>query len=185
MRTRNVQLGIVLLAAVGIALFLAPVWSQESKPAPMFAGVDQCGKCHGSKATGQQVQSWRTSPHAKAWETLGTDRAREVGAKFGITDPQSSQSCLRCHTTAAGVPKERLPEGFKREDGVQCESCHGAGADYAKIEHMIDSAKARAAGLIEPGVSVCQHCHNTDSPTYKGFDYKTALEKIRHRLVAY
>ena len=40
MRTRNVQLGLVLLAAVGIALFLAPVWSQESKPAPMFAGVD-------------------------------------------------------------------------------------------------------------------------------------------------
>ncbi len=185
MRTRKAQLGHGLLVAVGVTLFLAPGWSQEGKPAPMFVGVDRCGRCHGSKATGQQVQSWRTSAHAKAWETLGTDRAREVAAKFGIAEPQDSQSCLRCHTTGAGEAKERLAEGFKRQDGVQCESCHGAGADYGKIEHMIDDAKARAAGLIDPGPPVCKRCHNADSPTFTGFDYKTALERIRHRLVAY
>ena len=185
MRTRNIQFGIGLLVALSVILFLAPGWSQEAKPAPLFVGVDACGRCHGSKATGQQVQSWRTSAHANAWETLGTERAREVAAKHGITEPQNSLACLRCHTTAMGEPKERLAVGFRREDGVQCESCHGAGSEYGKIEHMIDNAKARAAGLIEPGPALCQRCHNADSPTFSGFDYKLALERIRHRLAAY
>jgi hypothetical protein len=41
--------------------------------------------------------------------------------------------------------------------GLDCEGCHGAGADYAKV--MRDRAKAVAAGLLIPTVATCQRCH--------------------------
>jgi hypothetical protein len=169
----------VLVAAVGERR------GSAGEPPPRYMGADWCSQCHDSKATGRQTEAWRRSAHAKAWDTLGSERAAQVAAKYGITEPQSALQCLRCHTTGAGEPKTRFNDNFKKQDGVQCEACHGPGENYAKIAHMIDDAMAAAAGLIDPGPKVCQQCHNDQSPTYKGFDYRAAVEKIRHPLAAY
>ncbi len=183
MRTRTIWT--TILVAACLALPTTSLRGDQEAEAPRFVGANQCGKCHGSKATGEQLQAWRASPHGKAYETLGGEKAKQVAAKFGIEEPQNALQCLRCHTTAAGVANARLGDHFQRTDGVQCESCHGAGERYAKIEHMIDNAKARELGLIEPGLEVCKQCHNDSSPTFVGFDYRTAVQRIRHRLAAY
>lgn len=153
--------------------------------APKFIGVEGCAKCHNSEGTGRQVESWKSSPHARAFETLGSDAARKIAAECGISDPQADGRCVRCHTTGAGIPKSRFRQGFQSEEGVQCEACHGPGENYARIEHMISNAKARDMGLTEPTAAVCVRCHNAESPTFKGFDFKTAIGRIRHPLPQY
>ena len=183
MNTRTLRT--TVLVAACLVLPTTTLLGDQEEELPRFVGANDCGKCHGSKATGEQLQAWRTSPHAKAYETLGGEKARQVAAKYGITEPQNARQCLRCHTTAAGEAKSRLGEHFDPTDGVQCESCHGAGERYAKIEHMIESSKAREMGLIDPGPKVCQQCHNDSSPTFAGFDFQAAVQRIRHRLAAY
>jgi hypothetical protein len=176
------------IGVVALTLLVLPapgLQGQDDKPAPEFVGVGQCTKCHNSKATGQQVQVWLDGPHSKAYQTLGTQGAAIVGAKYGITDPQNSLKCLRCHTTASGEPKSRLGDDFDHTKGVQCESCHGPGEEYARIECMIQSSVAAEAGLVDPGPTVCARCHNEESPVFEGFEYKTAVKKIRHNLASY
>ncbi len=48
------------------------------------------------------------------------------------------------------------------------------------MEIMKDRAKSVAAGMIVPGESTCKGCHNPESPTFKGFDFKQALDKVAH-----
>jgi hypothetical protein len=63
---------------------------------------------------------------------------------------------------------------------VQCERCHGAGADYAKIPVMKDRAKSIANGLVIPDENTCRGCHNETAPGFKGFNFKEAVKKIAH-----
>ena len=73
-----------------------------------------------------------------------------------------------------------LGEGFVIADGVQCETCHGAGSDYLSLSTMKDRARAIAAGLIIPTKEACVKCHNTESPNYKEFNYDEFLKQITH-----
>jgi hypothetical protein len=38
----------------------------------------------------------------------------------------------------------------------------------------------KAAGLVIPTEATCKGCHNEKSPHFKGFDFKTMSEKIKH-----
>ena len=119
--------------------------------------------------------------HAHAYETLATPEAQEVAKAKGVEgSPQESPKCLKCHVTAYGVSDSLLGTGFKPEEGVQCESCHGAGGDYGKIKVMKDKNKSIAKGLIIPTKEVCMKCHNEESPNFKGFDFEEMFSKIQH-----
>jgi hypothetical protein len=185
MRTRDPRDWIGVVAGALLAASPGDPARSQDPPLPKFVGVEACAKCHASEATGKQVQSWRAGAHARAWERLDSDEARTLAAARGVQEPQSAPECLRCHTTGAGFPKGRFAPEFKASEGVQCEACHGPGEFYGKIEHMIVGSKAREAGLVDPGPAVCTRCHNQDSPTFAGFDYKAAVKRIRHHLAAY
>ena len=43
--------------------------------------------------------------------------------------------------------------------GVECETCHGPGADYWKAAIMKNRAEAVKNGLILPDVASCKQCH--------------------------
>jgi hypothetical protein len=66
-----------------------------------------------------------------------------------------SDRCKGCHKiqhaswTASAHPAK----------GVDCEYCHGPGADYIPLKVMKDPAAARAAGLVIPGKERCVKCH--------------------------
>ncbi len=146
-----------------------------------FVGVANCKLCHADDATGNQFEKWKKSHHANALKTLQTPRAKEVGSWLGVTDPAKDAKCLRCHVTGAEAPKSAKARTFKETEGVGCESCHGAGELYAKDEVFKKGKEAAVAlGLIEPDEKVCRKCHNKESPTYKDFDFKARLEKVRH-----
>jgi hypothetical protein len=118
-----------------------------------YVGATECRTCHL-----EEWRSWRETKHALAWRTL-QDRHRDY-------DPE----CFACHTT-----------GFQYEGGfrlitetplmadVQCETCHGAGADHGA---------APALPYARPDEATCTRCHvPLHSPD---FDYETYLPKILH-----
>ncbi len=152
-----------------------------------YVGVKACTPCHKTDKQGKQQPIWQASGHAKAFATLKTPEAQKVAEKAGVKGAASeAEQCLKCHVTAAGVPAADLKPTFVKEDGVQCESCHGPGSDFKIMAVMKDKAKAVAAGLTPLSLhdgsaeKQCKTCHNQQSPTFKGFNFKEAWTKIAH-----
>ncbi len=101
-----------------------------------YVGAEKCKMCHKV-----QYNTWIETTHAKS-----TDAAK------ASTDPAFDAACLSCHATNAD---ESLP-------GVQCEACHGPGADFKKMSIMKDREAAVANGLIIPSQETCDNCHKDD-----------------------
>ena len=177
-----------LLSALCGGMFLSAglrsaAQSEDKAPPPKYVGAKACASCHKSPATGNQYQIWQSSPHAKAYDALASEAAAGIAkAQHLSTEPQKTPACLACHTTGSGALRSRFTEDFDVTQGVQCEACHGAGEAYGKIEHMIIRSQAREHGLVEPTSTACVKCHNAKSPTFKGFDYGSAVKQIRHKL---
>ena len=169
------------LGACALAFaFTAPRVYAGDPPAHAFVGADKCKMCHNSAAKGAQYTQWSESKHAKAYQTLASEEAKKAAAAKGIADPQKADECLRCHVTGHGSPADKLTDKYQAAQGVSCESCHGGGADYWKMEVMKDQAKSVAAGMNVPNEDTCKKCHNADSPSFKGFDFAAAKAKIAH-----
>ena len=106
-----------------------------------FVGAEKCKMCHKV-----QFASWQETSHAKATE-----------AAKAATDRTFDASCLSCHATNAD---EAL-------SGVQCEACHGGGADFKKMSIMKDREKAVANGLVVPTQETCNKCHTGEDHAKK------------------
>jgi hypothetical protein len=167
-------------AAILMAVATATGNDISNRDPANYVGSKACGICHKKDDEGNQLAKWQASPHAKAFETLGTDKAKEIAKARGIDDPQQSPACLKCHATAYHWGEKIVTEKIKVEEGVSCESCHGPGKKYMPKSIMEDREKSIAAGLIYPATRSCTLCHNEESPTYKPFDEKTFFEKIAH-----
>ena len=165
---------------IAIAMIMAA--SSISYGEAHYVGSQKCAKmCHKSKAKGEQLVIWQGTKHSKAYEDLASPAALETAKKAGVTgDPQKSEKCLKCHVTAFGVNPSLIDSSFSVNDGIQCEACHGAGSDYAKLGIMKNKPQAIAAGLVEPTEKVCVKCHNPKSPNYKEFKFNEMAKKIAH-----
>ena len=171
-----------LVWASVLALSVAVGAQAQEKPAEhKFVGVKKCSTCHKVEAKGNQFAKWQASKHSKAFATLASEKALAIAKEKKLAKaPQESPECLKCHVTGAGKAAELFDVGFAKEDGVGCESCHGAGMDYMKMNVMKDVALAKAAGLVLPDEKTCTTCHNQESPTFAGFDYKKSLAMVAH-----
>ena len=120
-----------------------------------FVGADRCRTCHAAA-----YAQWEKTPHARAFEVLsGKDRA----------DPR----CLACHTL---VPED-LGAGLT---GVQCESCHGAGRNYAVDFVMRDDDLRTILNLQKVDAATCTRCHTDSSPGLVPFALKDKLPLVKH-----
>ena len=119
----------------------------------VFATDAVCKTCHPS-----QHQVWSESRHGHAYATL-----RKVHKAF---DPE----CLVCHVTGLDQPGGFISEVDTPElENVQCEVCHGPGAEHAK---------APGPGFGGNAAGACAKCHvKNHSPN---FDYSKYWPKIRH-----
>jgi cytochrome c553 len=184
---------IVSVAAVVAWLPLAADAPKPQRDPTAYVGAKTCSICHDNADTGKQFSVWKEGPHAKAFESLASDQAKEVGAKLGIENPQTSPSCLKCHSTAYHWTEKIVTDKIKVQESVSCESCHGPGRKYMpKTVHGESREKGIAAGMIYPAMQSCEMCHNDSSPTWKadrytkkdgskvGFDPEQAWEKIKH-----
>lgn len=185
--------GVLALGFWGIAsaedtAAAAPAAAAPAAAAPaahQYVGVKKCKMCHNSEKGGAQFTKWTESKHFKAFDNLAGEEAKKIATAKGIADPQKAAECLSCHQTGYGEAAEHLAASYTAE-GVTCESCHGAGADYVKMKTMQGirdkSLKAEDYGLTMPTEETCKKCHNDKSPTFKSFDFAENSKKIEHKI---
>lgn len=144
-----------------------------------YIGAAKCKMCHNKETTGKQYAKWLETKHSNAWKTLAGVKALEYGKENGIPEPQKEQKCLKCHSTAAAADPD-LVLTITVEEGVSCESCHGAGSAYKPTTIMKNKAKSIEKGLVIPDEKVCLKCHNEENPFYKPFNFEEYNAKIAH-----
>ena len=153
-----------------------------------YLGAKKCMACHKSEKMGGLAYTvWEKSKHATAYQTLLGDAAKKIAKDKGLkVAPNEAPECLKCHVTGGGTAKN-VDAGFKKEEGVTCEGCHGAASGYLATHNKktdADKAKAKEAGLIIPAKDEksCTTCHNAESPSFKGFKFAEMWAKIEHKL---
>ena len=166
---------------VGAALFVstmastAPVEAATDIADGTYLGVASCGAttCHGrQEADGaivrqDEIMRWQeeSTPggaHSRAFRVLREPRSIAIAKRLGLKDAASASECLGCHTTDAARKGPR----FQTNDGVGCESCHGASSGWISSHYAVGASHARnvAQGLIpldnpKARASVCLDCH--------------------------
>ena len=168
------KVAVLFLAIVIFGAYAALPALAAEEAAHSYVGNNKCKMCHKGEKKGMIWEKWLETKHAKSMEVLDAEKGE-------TTNPE----CLKCHTTGFGTatgynletPNENLAS-------VGCEACHGPGSDYKSMKVMKDHEQSIAAGLIMPTEETCTSCHNEDSPTFKGFNYKEALAKGTHANIA-
>jgi hypothetical protein len=126
-----------------------PTSSPEMVVPPLlsFVGEKGCETCHP-----REYEHWAKTAHARAYDTLVK--------KNKTSDP----SCLACHTTGHGSPKETN----SRFENIQCEACHGPAEGHPDTRKELEDVDE----------DDCRQCHNpTNSPN---FDFDKYVQKILH-----
>lgn len=129
-----------------------PQWTDPPTEARGFMGYDDqedkftvCGNCHAGQQSG-----WVNTAHADAWD--------------GLQDSGHAQAfCENCHTVSElGNDAEGnigwAATGDTRYLDVQCEACHGGGAD-----HIADPSAIQPLATISAGqdtLTGCGDCHS-------------------------
>jgi thiol-disulfide isomerase/thioredoxin len=142
---------------------------QGEAPKPLLAfpegptvGSKACKSCHAASH-----ESWSDSPHGRALGSLKMLERHDV-------------ACVRCHATpkAFGGPPPTEVSGYRVEESVGCESCHGAGGNHAASpskDNIIGLGESCPECVIE---AVCTTCHTQKwDPEW---DLKTRLEAAKH-----
>ena len=166
-----------ILGAVALAAL-----AQTALAASAYVGVKVCTKCHEA-----QGESWATTAHAKAFESLkaGVKADEKKKAKLDpAKDYTKDKDCVGCHSTGFGKPGGYTiggnPGGPTALGTVGCESCHGPGSGY-RDEHGTAEKKLKRAStstprkvLVSQGQNfdyerVCADCHsNFEGSPHKG-----------------
>ena len=141
-----------------------------------YVGSNQCKLCHNKPDEGQQYMKWKSDPHARAYTVLLSDRAKEVAKESGVVgDPHEATSCLQCHVTGYDVESKAIAKGMKKEEGVQCEACHGPGSghlvDGKELRMNKDAQISLLDKLVHPDEKTCAQCHNEQNPTWDNTKY--------------
>lgn len=165
------------------------------QPAPetiSLTGSDKCGVCHSLQISGNQQLVWQNSKHSKAYKDLLGEKAASFTTKNGLEQASTNKLCLKCHTTEFYLNNPEKQASFKIDEGVGCESCHGAGSKYSAVEVMKDPYQYRHNGGLKPDEQTCVKCHslkgnkehklsNDICPFQENdFVYKTYFDKIIH-----
>jgi len=186
MATRMLIGGLALCAAIGLS-FSSRFVTSAFAAGHAFVGEGQCEDCHGPKEAAKNFlgpDGQPTNPvavcnqdthHTKANAALTDDWGKTAAKKANVSDPAAEGSmCLKCHATGAG--QDGAPD---ISEGVSCEACHGAAADYVKKsvhgEINDDPGKMKvaiAAGLLDVRKADvreanCKGCHTTVRPCIK------------------
>lgn len=127
----------------------------------MYLGDKSCNSCHP-----KIYQKWKNTPHARAISSLESK------------NKNFDQDCLVCHVT--GMENLGTAGGFLSTEktpwmvNVQCEACHGPGAEHVQNNKI--------KPLYKAGRDICLKCHT--GVTDPDFNYEKGLVEGVHSLGA-
>jgi hypothetical protein len=152
---------------------VAAAANQPPLPVPpgkaTYVGMAQCADCHQ-----EQVDFWKKTVHANAWQTLV-----ERGQQFDL-------SCIGCHVTGFDKPGGSTLAHNDTLRDVTCEVCHGPGSI-----HVAKGGNEKPLALdAGPATDLCAtQCHTKEhSDTFQYEAYlrditgKGHAEKVRAKL---
>jgi cytochrome c peroxidase len=165
----------LVLAGLALSILAGMAAAQDFT----YVGAQKCAVCHKSEAQGRQFPIWEGTKHPKSIEALASPKAAEAAKAMGVEKPADDPRCLKCHSPLAA----KAPE--LKAEGVSCETCHGPGSAYRKLNIMKDRAESAKNGLILYGSpeaikAQCMTCH--ENPHGIAFDFASAWDKIKHPL---
>jgi hypothetical protein len=140
-----------------------------------FLGTASCASsnCHGHSAPvkGASVRlneylTWfKHDSHSRAYNILLNEQSKKIAYNLNIPAAEKDPTCLSCHATWVADENQR-GEKYRLNDGVSCESCHGAAEKW--ISSHTDP-KASYEDHISKGLSdlkdtetktrLCLSCH--------------------------
>ena len=128
--------------------------SPRGESLPTYVSSAVCSQCHVA-----EYMKWANGPHAHATDPLP---ARWV---------EFEASCLDCHATGSNPATATTKPETARLQSVQCEQCHGPGANHV-------AKPGKGYGRVANMQSACAACHTAE--TSPDFDLQTAWAKIKH-----
>ena len=167
-----------LLLMLCLVFFMGSTVIAQNK----YVGANACKMCHNSATKGDQFKKWQASKHSQAMASLSSPKSVEWGKANGGVDASKEAKCLKCHSTLGSVD-QTLKGALTSEEGVSCESCHGAGSAYKGMAIMKVQADAVKAGLVIPDEKTCLVCHakGAGNPFEKDFNFADYSAKIAHK----
>lgn len=131
-------LALLLIGLAVASILSAPPARSQGESGARFLGVASCAgsTCHGrmegdgTVVRQDELMKWQEpstagGAHSRAWAVLSNSRSQFIARNLGIGDPARVSMCLGCHSDAA-ASRGTAPV----EDGVTCESCHGAAGSW-------------------------------------------------------
>ncbi len=170
------------------ALFLFAFSTTPAAAEPgQYVGVGSCAssQCHGSvnpresaNVLQNEYRTWKKhDPHSRAWQVLLNEDSKRIAHHLGIPAPEKAPQCLECHSTH--VAKGNAQPSFQVEDGVSCESCHGAAEKWLSSHAARDASHSSNVSLGMTDLStpssqatLCLSCHFGSDDKY-----------VNHRLI--
>jgi len=134
-----------------------------------YVGSDACRSCHAA-----EWETWSKQPHAKALASL--ESKQQAG----------SADCLRCHTTAYGLPggfpAGAAPDRHPDLARVGCESCHGPGEKHVaegsrKLGTIVSLGDKCDSCVI---LQICGACHDDANDPGFTFEVQRKIDVQRH-----
>ena len=164
-----------LVVAAGVANLLAKEPRQIRETGGAFVGSIGCksSSCHGGAGVKRsQYITWSQKDfHTKAYAVLLNARSERIAEGLGIPGAQSSSRCTVCHSPFQSVAPSRLQPGAHPDEGVSCETCHGAAGGWLRGHTRTDwSYNTRvAAGMrdlrnLYLRANACVACHQNLAP---------------------
>jgi Cytochrome c554 and c-prime len=152
---------------------------QTREHSTQFVGAIGCksSSCHGGAGEKRsQYITWSQKDfHAKAFVILTDARSARIAEGIGVLEAQSSARCTVCHSPLQAVPQARLSHTAGTDEGVSCESCHGAAGPWLRGHTRPDWTYAMRVGAgmhdlrnLYERANACVACHqNLDNDLVK------------------
>jgi hypothetical protein len=181
-----------IIAAASVGVLIATASAKDVKQShddgAQFVGAIGCrsSSCHGGAGEKRsQYITWSQQDfHSRAYAILLAARSARIAETVGIAEAQSSARCTVCHSPFQSVTRTRLASSAHPEEGVSCESCHGAAGSWLRGHTRSDWTYAmRVSGGMHDlrnlyvRATTCVACHqNIDHDLLKAGHPALAFE---------
>ena len=164
-----------LLFAAGAGSLSAKEPRQIRESGGAFVGSIGCksSSCHGGAGPKRsQYITWSLKDfHTKAYAVLLNSRSERMAEGLGIGPAQSSARCTVCHSPMQAVAPSRLTHTVPPDEGVSCETCHGAAGGWLRGHTRKDwtyntrvAAGMRDLKNLYVRANACVACHQNLAP---------------------